>query len=221
MEKLSRIYETLKQTGNRTTRFVCDNFDLDKAMIYWQRIGENLEPLFKVTELNYLTYRRLVLYINGMPDFDGDLTKSIGLHGSPGTGKTLAMQIMRAWVELDEVKFMKNGVVFSFQFDIVSSREIVSQFNENGYDGLNKYTMRNVLCIDDLGSEPSASSHYGNKLNVMEHLLEQRYFYGKITHYTTNLMKDDLREMYGERVMSRLIGSTNMFGLSIPDWRGV
>ena len=219
MEKLSDRYEALKNLGNRVTRFVCGNFESNKAMFYWNRIGMHIEPKFTVTPKNMDLYMKLIYYINGLSDFDGDLNKGIGLHGNPGSGKTLAMQIMASWIELDNVKFMKNGQVFSFQFEIISSREIVEAFNDKGYDGLNTYTMRNVLCIDDLGSESLNASYYGNKVNVIEHLIEQRYFYNKLTHYTTNLDKEDFIKVYGDRVYSRISGTVNSFVLACDDWR--
>ena len=51
-------------------------------------------------------------------------------------------------------------------------------------------------------------SFYGNKVNVIEEIILDRYdLFRKhhlITHITTNLDVEDIKEKYGERVLSRM-----------------
>lgn len=141
-----------------------------------------------------------------------DLRKGILLSGSIGCGKTTLMKIMR------QMPFKRRN------YNIISSREIVSEFMLNGYEVLETYS-RGILrdhqriprnfCFDDLGAE-TTSKYFGNECNVMAEILLTRYdLYkdqGIITHATTNLTADELEAAYGNRLRSRMREMFNLFG---------
>ncbi len=156
----------------------------------------------------------LLLYFTGNPEFekvslikDPSLKKGICLTGNIGTGKTLLMQI------IGECKI--KGKTFGYK----TCREIARRFMTEGYNGIvnfgsgavrreyQNYKISHML-FDDLGSERSLTSYYGNKVNVMGEILTDRYElflkHGLITHLTTNLDFDELEEIYGNRVLSRM-----------------
>jgi hypothetical protein len=61
-------------------------------------------------------------------------------------------------------------------------------------------------CFGDLGSEELANS-YGNKRNVIEEIIFNRYEAGlpfDYTHITTNLNSKMIETLYGERFIDRL-----------------
>ena len=67
--------------------------------------------------------------------------------------------------------------------------------------------------------------YYGNECNTVAEILLQRYdlqiMEGTVTHATTNLNADELEELYGNRVRSRLRSMFNLiaFPASIKDKR--
>lgn len=79
--------------------------------------------------------------------------------------------------------------------------------------GLGHFSHRyqvNDLIIDDLGREVPSVNIWGTRRDLMREILERRLdAWPKIrTYVTTNLTLDQLRQRYGERVMSRLEGAT-------------
>ncbi|SNV41587.1 Uncharacterised protein [Chryseobacterium taklimakanense] len=141
-----------------------------------------------------------------------DLKKGIMLSGPIGCGKTTLFQLMRKLP-----KGRKN-------FMMASTRQIVSEFMQSGYEILEKYSRGSLYndyrtpknyCFDDLGSE-SASKYFGNDCNVMSEILLTRYDIfkekGIITHLTTNLTAGEIETIYGNRLRSRMREMFNLFG---------
>lgn len=60
-----------------------------------------------------------------------------------------------------------------------------------------------VLCIDDIGLEPTEVLDYGNAINPVIEILEQRYQRQLFTFITTNLTPKQIREKYGDRIADR------------------
>ena len=145
-------------------------------------------------------------------EMDFDLQKGILLSGPIGCGKTTLFKLMQ--------KFIGN----KNKFGMVSTRQIVSEFMQSGYQILENYSKGNfthdarkakVYCFDDLGIETS-SKYYGNDCNVMAEILLTRYDLfkekGLITHLTTNLSAAEIESIYGNRLRSRMREMFNLFG---------
>ncbi|WP_374362728.1 AAA family ATPase [Cloacibacterium sp.] len=143
---------------------------------------------------------------------DFDLQKGILLSGPIGCGKTTLFKLMQ--------KFIGN----KNKFGMVSTRQIVSEFMQSGYQILENYSKGHfthdarkakVYCFDDLGIETS-SKYYGNDCNVMAEILLTRYDLfkekGLITHLTTNLSAAEIESIYGNRLRSRMREMFNLFG---------
>lgn len=141
-----------------------------------------------------------------------DLKKGILLSGPIGCGKTTLFKLMQG--------FPTNRKNFA----IVSTRQIVSEFMQEGYEVLEKYSRGNlshdlrspkVYCFDDLGTE-TTSKYFGNDCNVMAEVLLTRYDLfkekGIITHITTNLSATEIGLQYGNRLRSRMREMFNLFG---------
>ena len=60
-----------------------------------------------------------------------------------------------------------------------------------------------VLCIDDVGLEPTEVLDYGNAINPVIEIMEQRYQRQLFTFVTTNLTPPQIREKYGDRIADR------------------
>lgn len=77
------------------------------------------------------------------------------------------------------------------------------------------------FCFGDLGTENDKNS-FGNKMNIMEHVIFERYE-KKIpfnqTHITTNLNANEIQEKYGVRVRDRLKEMCNVFMIDGKSFR--
>lgn len=141
-----------------------------------------------------------------------DLNKGILLSGPIGCGKTTLFKLMRK---------MPSG---RKNFMMASTRQIVSEFMQSGYEVLENYSRGNLYndnrtpknyCFDDLGTE-TTSKYFGNDCNVMAEILLTRYDLfkekGIITHLTTNLTAGEIESIYGNRLRSRMREMFNLFG---------
>jgi DNA replication protein DnaC len=66
-----------------------------------------------------------------------------------------------------------------------------------------KGLLTTALFIDDIGSEP-VYSHFGNSANIIGEIIIRRYEKGSLTHGTSNLSTDELKQLYGIRVYDRM-----------------
>lgn len=154
-----------------------------------------------------------------------DLDKGIWLQGNPGSGKTLIMEIFNELL----VQRLQG-------FGFVSCCDVAKDFSIGGYNAILKwgnhsfrhgsstldYSKPVTVLFDDMGTEPMAL-YYGNSVNVMEDVIQDRYRHfvkrGMRTHLTTNLAGKEIRERYGERVSSRARQMFNQIALTGKDRR--
>lgn len=172
-----------------------------------KRYAESIIPNFTLDQSNLPIFKLLCQYFTQDPEFEQagySLSKGIMLFGNIGCGKTTLMRL-----------FQRNA---TNDFVVKSCREVADAYSKNGPDTL--YLYSNVLevyphehygqktigrCFDDLGTEKD-KKYFGNEINVMEDILLNAYdnrLIGKI-HLTTNLTGDEIGEVYGPRVRSRL-----------------
>ncbi|MFZ9029529.1 MAG: ATPase [Crocinitomicaceae bacterium] len=167
------------------------------------RFGQNfqLNPQDK-----RIIYKLMIYFIRDeetCAQYGIDLDKGILLNGPVGCGKTSLMTLMR--------HFTYPG----HNFIIKTTRDIASEFNQEGYTVIPKYgkTSNKIYCFDDLGVENNMK-YFGNECNTIAEILLQRYelhvFEGTITHATTNLNSNELEQLYGDRVRSRLRSMCNL-----------
>ena len=60
-----------------------------------------------------------------------------------------------------------------------------------------------ILCIDDVGLEPTEVLDYGNAISPVIEIMEHRYRQQLFTFVTTNLTPAQIREKYGDRIADR------------------
>lgn len=152
-----------------------------------------------------------------------DLTKGIFLFGSVGVGKTRVMEL-----------FQSNKLQC---YQVVSCRKIVSEFIKNGDEvilplstqsyhfakSIDNFWQESMgMCFDDLGTESDSAQNYGNRRNVLEQIILDRYdnhlpFHQ--THITSNLTPAMIKDRYGDRVNSRMREMFNLIEISGPDRR--
>jgi len=82
------------------------------------------------------------------------------------------------------------------------------------------------LCLDDVGTLNPFAKHYGESVNIIKMLFEERYRNNKLTHFTSNLPIEhknpkvkSIYTVYGDRMYSRIVETTNIIKLNDKDYR--
>ena len=123
------------------------------------------------------------------------------LCGRSGLGKTFLMNCVAQRV-------LERGysvVVISAYRLIEAMRRF--QFGEDGGDQVQDLLSCDLLCIDDLGSEPMLR---GVTVSSLYHIINERRNAGRAVVITTNLDSDLLYEKYDDRIGARLTDPSRM-----------
>lgn len=128
------------------------------------------------------------------------------LCGNCGNGKTTSMMAFATVTEylynLYRKKCMDAGQgPKGFKLEKTSARRIVQVAKDEV--AMTEAKKADVLCIDDVGLEPTEVLDYGNALNPVIEIMEQRYRQQLFTFITTNLTPAQIREKYGDRIADR------------------
>ncbi|MCC5922475.1 MAG: ATPase [Crocinitomicaceae bacterium] len=165
---------------------------------------------FKIHPEDYLLLHKFVSYMiheeTLCKKYSLDLRKGILLIGPVGCGKT-------SWMNLIQTILLSNE-----QFQVKSTRTIAHEFNREGYSIIANYGHRqHPICLDDIGVEQNIK-FFGNECNtIAEILLHRHELLVKnqiVTHATTNLTANEIEQIYGHRVRSRLREMFNL--ISFP-----
>lgn len=138
----------------------------------------------------------------------------------------------------DKEQIIKEQNIFKKQFKIIPIRKVEKEFNENGYKGLDLFTYNKKpsskvqneiienpenIMFDDVGTERAISKNYSTDINIFSELIKDRYELWQheniMTHFTTNIPTEMLKNRYESRVYSRLIEMFNIVTLKTTDYR--
>lgn len=184
---------------------------------------------YVLDDYNSRIFDALCLYFSGDERFNElksgnrefSLRKGIRLTGPVGCGKSEMMKM-----------FTSNSF---FSYYMKSCRDISYEFVDNGFHAIIKYSglyngaknkfghQKYGICFDDLGTDEE-KKYFGNKANTLGEILLNRYDHiheKSVTHVTDNLNPDDIQEMYGIRLRSRMRQMFNsfVFDKNAPDRR--
>lgn len=120
--------------------------------------------------------------------------------GRPGTGKTYAAAGILNY--LFEKKF---EVFFTTHRRFIQTLQEGIQDGNNQYFSIDKFSYKDFLIFDDLGS--STCSEWQKEM-ILE-LIDRRYSNKKKTLITTNFTKEEFSRFLGERTSSRILSSIN------------
>ena len=136
--------------------------------------------------------------------------KNIILYGSTGLGKTfLCSCIASALTEGGD------AVMYQTAFNLIGHMEEQKFRGADNFELTNMYYNVPVLIIDDLGTEFSTAF----TSSVIFDLINYRLGNKKSTVISTNLSLDEIKEQYGPRVQSRILGEYELLKLSGSDIR--
>lgn len=183
------------------------SFDFTKCLSVIEMKGKELfNPNFKVYPEDYeIIFKLLVYFLRDTVNADKykiSFRKGILLTGPVGCGKTSLMNLVKLFLPTEE------------RYVVKSCREVSFEFLQEGHTVIRKYSnlsfygdIPKVYCFDDLGTENNLK-YFGNECNVLAEVLLSRYEFfvhnQMNTHLTTNLNGDEIEEMYGARVRSRM-----------------
>lgn len=224
-----------RRTFAKMTRYVCESpIDLDLKIV--EAIGKTRTPRFVIDDENRFTYENFIKWLRGdssMKAIDpktgniikGDLYKGIYIGGNTGSGKSWCLEIMREFAAACRFRVTYPGYDADrneyLVWSCVRAKDICEHFAEKG--NINAFKNRDILAIQDFGSEPAETLMMGNREDVIRQLIEYRGDTpNQITLITSNLRLfggDKIRERYGDRVESRLYTLCNYFELKGKDRR--
>lgn len=196
------------------------NYEIEHfRRIWFKRLNEEMV----IDKHNKEIVEKFIQYFHNDSDFESEnlkLSKGIALIGGYGTGKTKMIRTAHAY---NQAIKKRRG------YKETSANNAASLYQSKGADGINifksasnHYDNPAHLFIDDLGTEPFNVIHFGTSMDVLKNILDSRYESfekGILTHVTTNLDVDSLRDRYGERIYSRFHEMFNIFHLGGPDRR--
>jgi hypothetical protein len=208
-------------------------YDINIALDVVEALGRERKQSFILDEDNRFVYENLIRWVHADPAFmaidpvtrrrrTGDLTKGIYIAGNTGTGKTWALDIMRTYLAIDSVRIKVSGIVRPLKWGIYRSDSICDEYASTG--DLSKFKNLRHLCIHDLGAEPLQSVYMGNRVNVLQQIIENRGDrVDYLTLFTSNypLAGAQITSNYGERAQNRLYEMCNYFELTGKDRRRV
>ena len=135
--------------------------------------------------------------------------KGLFIFGSKGTGKTTAMNIF-------------SGL---FGIEMIRIEDLTKAFacgkEKEFWQVVDDLKWRHLI-VDDICNE-SEAKQYGNKIPIADFLKQREYLWkynGLYTFYTSNAKgRNELTEMYGDTITSRLLGSCEFIKLDGHDRR--
>ncbi len=121
------------------------------------------------------------------------------LAGTCGNGKTTMMRAVQSVVKLlNNTYYRCDERIGNY---LVEAREVTGLSEKEG--SIAVYRSVPLLCLDDLGREPTEVMKFGNVTSPITELLEYRYNRRLTTLVTTNLEPSEVRQKYGDRIADR------------------
>lgn len=223
MKSIKKIIESQPNfTMGNIIKKVNIEWDVHAKLVF--QIAKALEPNYIIDDNNKEIFKQLLLYFTGNDDFNGSLKKGIMLVGDTGTGKSLIFRIFKQYTM---------HVLRKNSFQLHTCIDIIDNVNVSGISYLDIFSHNKqgnkpypITCyIDDIASKNEKVKHYGTDINVIEQLLSLRYNvfekYNKLTHVTTNLFPKQLKNVYDDRITSRMSEMFNVIELKGKDYRKI
>lgn len=207
-------------------------YSMEQSLAIVEAIGKQKNPKFVIDADNRFTYEQMIRWCHADPAMkcldpetrmpvQGDLKKGLYIAGNTGTGKSWALEIIRAYCIVHRFAIRYTATKESvLSWRNVRVDEICDTFAQSGQ--MQQFKSMQCMGIQDLGAEPAESVHMGNRMNVLGQLIEYRGDRSDfITLFTSNLPINHklLVSRYGDRVASRLNEMCNYLEITGRDRR--
>ena len=126
----------------------------------------------------------------------------IMLCGGVGNGKSTMMKALQRLLIYLQIEIRQNTSFETLGMKIVSAKELSRRIRIDSKNSL-QFQDVNILGIDDLGEEEPEVMDYGNRVTPLIDLLSYRYDRMLFTMVTTNLIPQQIRSTYGDRIADR------------------
>ena len=181
------------------------------------------DDVLVVEEVNKRKIAEMVSFFTGHETKNLNPRKGIYLYGATGRGKTMIMKSLLALCAMIENKLKAAEQQFtSRRFTMSNAKSIVTELAQLKKPEVLKKYYSGVLCIDDLGMEDTYKL-WGNDMNVVGDIIVERYIQyqqtGQLTHATSNIVCEDWKAKYGDRVDGRMNEMFNVIRLEGIDKR--
>lgn len=128
--------------------------------------------------------------------------------GQVGNGKTTLLQAINsaAWYLVDKKLINPSDYGYQYNNDFGMSffnAKQLTQIAKSDWKRFEGIMAKPMLAVDELGEEPTTVLEYGNAINPIIDLIEQRYNMQRFTIITTNLDPKEISEKYGLRIADR------------------
>jgi DNA replication protein DnaC len=180
---------------------------------------------FVINNQNEQLIETLCKYFTEDAGFNGDPRKGIILVGKPGVGKTHLMNFFaknpKASFTVPTCKIIVEKYANKWSSEEKSTIEYYSETRRADF-GHQWDQVELGTCFGDLGAETSDASSFGNRRNVIEEIVFNRYEASlpfHLTHFTTNLNASDIENKYGSRLRDRIREMCNVFAMDGDSWR--
>ena len=142
--------------------------------------------------------------------------------GSEGGGKSISKLKLNKGILLMGRYGVGKTTILRSVAKVIGAKQTTAMAISDTYNDVNslkRYELGDWY-IDDLGREREPRFAKKGDPKIMSDLLEKRYFNGRgITLVSTNLSIEDIAELYGPRVESRLWEMFNIYALGGVDYR--
>ena len=239
--ELTAILKNLEdsETANKIGRFHYKLEKMERGLEVVKGIGKLRKPDFEIDDENRWVYTQLIKWVQGDPSFEchdietggpgkspqtkqGNINAGIYIAGNTGSGKSWALEIMSRFSEVDRIRVSFGEKLLKLQYPNYRTDDVCEHFSKNG--SVEKFKKMPIVCFHDLcsDSEPEESLFMGNRLKVMQSILESRGDrQDQLTLITSNIpfTHSLFRERYSDRVVSRMFEMCNYFELTGKDRR--
>ena len=195
----NKLLSVMYEQSNIAELLETDNFD-NLSDRYYE--GEDLER-----------FRNAVNYCHEFVDKFKTTKENLFLYGNVGVGKSFLSYCIAK--ELLDKGYSVLYFSSSQLFDTLKESDFGKDSKENLYTSKEDIYNCDLVVIDDLGTELT-NSYISAKLFS---LLNERILRGKSTIISTNLSLMELRDLYSDRIFSRISTKYKLCKLSGPDIR--
>lgn len=155
---------------------------------------------------------------NFVKNFEKSEVKNMLFSGPTGVGKTfmagcIAIELMkRGYTVLYQTAPALFNAIYEYRYNKADNYEWESALYTNILES-------DLLIIDDLGTESQTGMRYSELLNIIDTRLANNARKPCKTIICSNIDMEDLFELYGERIVSRITGGFDIFMFAGEDIR--